>query len=219
MATEYTVQQGDTLLRIAKQHGFQRGSTLYEHPSNAAFRELRPDPNLIYPGDKIKIPDIEPAVQVKPTNGRHTFTLKAPELEKFYLKILNRAGEPWVGKRVILNVTNQELDVEIPDNGLLEIELPNGDETEGKLQLFMEQGVEEPSYIFDIKLAHLDPIEETSGIQARCNLLGYDAGEVNGEMNEQTRDAIKYFQAANSIEKTGEPDRETKNKLKEIYGC
>ena len=55
MATEYTVQQGDTLFRIAKAHGFSRSSCVYDHASNAEFRKLRPNPNIIYPGDVINV--------------------------------------------------------------------------------------------------------------------------------------------------------------------
>ena len=57
MSTPYTVQRGDTLTKIAREHGFRSWRALYSHPDNAGFRRLRPNPDLIFPGDVIQIPD------------------------------------------------------------------------------------------------------------------------------------------------------------------
>jgi len=56
MSTPYTVQRGDTLTKIAIRHGFRNWRVIYDHPDNAGFKRLRPNPNLIYPGDVIQIP-------------------------------------------------------------------------------------------------------------------------------------------------------------------
>lgn len=56
-STPYTVQSGDWLQKIAEQHGFESWRDLYDHEDNAAFRAKRPDPNKIYPGDIVMIPD------------------------------------------------------------------------------------------------------------------------------------------------------------------
>jgi hypothetical protein len=56
MSTPYTIKSGDTLSRIAHAHGFRSWRALYDHPDNAAFRRLRPNPNKIFPGDVIQIP-------------------------------------------------------------------------------------------------------------------------------------------------------------------
>ncbi|MHC4399783.1 MAG: LysM peptidoglycan-binding domain-containing protein [Planctomycetota bacterium] len=62
MSTVYVVRRGDTLTRIARDHGFDSWRTIYNHPDNAAFRRQRPNPDLIYPGDRIVIPDVVTAV-------------------------------------------------------------------------------------------------------------------------------------------------------------
>ena len=59
MSTPYTVQSGDWLQKIAEEHGFESWRDLYNHPDNAAFRAKRPDPDVIYPGDVVMIPDRE----------------------------------------------------------------------------------------------------------------------------------------------------------------
>ena len=57
MSTPYRVQRGDTLYNIAKQFGFPSWVTIYHHDDNAGYRRFRPNPNLIYVGDVIQIPD------------------------------------------------------------------------------------------------------------------------------------------------------------------
>jgi len=59
MPKNYTVQPGDTLSKIASKHGFNNYRDIYDHPSNAPFRAKRPNPNLIFPGDVIVIPEKE----------------------------------------------------------------------------------------------------------------------------------------------------------------
>jgi len=55
MPTPYKVKHGDTLSKIAHQHGMT-WQELYHDPSNESFRRQRTNPNLIYPGDTVMIP-------------------------------------------------------------------------------------------------------------------------------------------------------------------
>jgi len=86
MSTVYTVRSGDWLDKIARNHGFDSWRDLYYHPDNAAFRAKRPNPNLIYPGDQIVIPDVVLAVTAEgateiPADGNPAIThFVAPRL-------------------------------------------------------------------------------------------------------------------------------------------
>ncbi|MFO0960013.1 MAG: LysM domain-containing protein [Isosphaeraceae bacterium] len=53
----YTVQRGDSLSTIAARHGFRDWRLIYNFEGNRLFRQRRPNPNLIFPGDVIAIPD------------------------------------------------------------------------------------------------------------------------------------------------------------------
>lgn len=64
--SRYVVKPGDTLGAIAARLGVGSWQVLYQHPSNAEFRAKRPNPNLIYPGDIINIPDNLSAQQASP---------------------------------------------------------------------------------------------------------------------------------------------------------
>ena len=57
MSTAYRVQRGDTLTKIAKGFGFISWGAIYHHTDNAMYRRFRPDPNKIFPGDVIQIPE------------------------------------------------------------------------------------------------------------------------------------------------------------------
>ena len=54
--TPYVVQAGDSLSRIASKFGIPDWKTIYYDASNTGFRHARPNPNQIFPGDKINIP-------------------------------------------------------------------------------------------------------------------------------------------------------------------
>jgi len=56
MSDSYTIRAGDTLSRIARQNGYPSWRVIYNHPDNAGFRRLRPDPNQIQPGDTVVLP-------------------------------------------------------------------------------------------------------------------------------------------------------------------
>lgn len=50
MPLRYTVQQGDSIVNVAFQHGFH-ADTLWNHRDNAELRRLRSDMNIVAPGD------------------------------------------------------------------------------------------------------------------------------------------------------------------------
>lgn len=82
----YIVKPGDSLSAIAAKHGIASWQVLYNHPSNAAFRTLRPNPNLIHPGDKINIPG-------SPGSQPATNTpIPAAEQPKYAMAIIDGTG-------------------------------------------------------------------------------------------------------------------------------
>lgn len=52
----YQVVRGDNLSKIARRHGLKSWREIYFHPANQSFRQRRPNPNLIHPGDALLIP-------------------------------------------------------------------------------------------------------------------------------------------------------------------
>lgn len=58
----HTVGAGENLTVIARQFGMS-WRELYELPSNADLRVLRPNPNAIWPGDRIQVPVLNEAAR------------------------------------------------------------------------------------------------------------------------------------------------------------
>ena len=217
MPITHTVAQGETLTRIARQYKYTSWKKIYEHADNAAFRELRSDPNLIYPGDQIIIPDIEPKKLSARAGKAHTFCLKR-ELEVVKMRLQDGGGNALKGSRIVLDLGSSKIDLTLGDDGFIEIPLINGDESAGTLEIYPDADAEEPSHIFELELAGLAPVEELAGVQARCNSLGHDCGVADGIMGSKTREGVKSFQASYGLDVDGVPGPMTKAKLKEVYG-
>ena len=103
------------------------------------------------------------------------------------------------------------------ENGLIQEEIRTLDE-EGELTVFPVDASED-GFTCHVKLGHLDPVNEVSGIQARLNNLGFDAGPIDGIDGPITRRAIKAFQEQQGLSVDGIVGPQTQAKLKEVHGC
>lgn len=217
MTQQHTVAQGETLLRIAKQYGYQTSKALYNHPSNAEFKALRPDPNLIYPGDKITIPPKKEKFIPLRTNSINSFVVQN-EKEYFRLQVSYDDGDDVAGKRVVLNIGSQTIDTVLQSDGLIEVELNNNDALTGTVDLYLNEGETTPTKSFAVQIGNLDPIDTLSGVQGRCNMLGFDCGTVDGVMGKKTRIGVKEFQYEHDLDIDGIPGPKTKAKLQQVFG-
>ena len=57
MGTYHTVVQGEYLSGIAKKYGFSSHKKIWDHAQNAELKKQRQNPNVIFPGDQLFIPD------------------------------------------------------------------------------------------------------------------------------------------------------------------
>ena len=217
MTQQHTVAQGETLLRIAKQYGYQTSKALYNHPSNAEFKALRPDPNLIYPGDKITIPPKKEKFIPLRTNSINSFVVQN-EKEYFRLQVSYDDGDDITGKRVVLNIGSQTIDTVLQSDGLIEVELNNNDALTGNVDLYLKAGETTPTKSFAVQIGNLDPIDTLSGVQGRCNSLGFDCGKVDGINGAKTKAGVKGFQFVHGLEVDAIAGKKTKAKLKQVYG-
>ena len=80
MAKTYTVKQGDHLVGIAEENGFHDYRILWDHPQNAELKKKRQNPNILYPGDQVFVPDAEVREETRSTNQKHTFQVNTETL-------------------------------------------------------------------------------------------------------------------------------------------
>ncbi len=80
MSKPYTVKSGDTLSRIAAREQYASWRDIYYHPDNAAFRVKRPNPDHIFPGDLLMLPNKAGDVNHPPEGTRFAlFLMKDPQ--------------------------------------------------------------------------------------------------------------------------------------------
>ena len=212
MPIRYVAKQGDCISSIALAHGFLP-QTLWDNPDNSALKSSRKDGNILMPGDVVAIPDKRIKEVSKATGSRHKFQRKGMT-EKLCLRIV-RDGEPRSDVPYRLELPGRTLRGVADSDGMIEISI-SADVKSARLVL-EEDGEDVEQY--ELALGHLDPIAEISGVQMRLLNLGYYFGEITGELDLDTREAIEEFQRTAEIEVSGEPDQRTLDKLVEVHGC
>jgi hypothetical protein len=211
----HKVKQGECISRISLRYGFADWSVVYDHPQNAEFREKRPDPNLIYPGDRLFVPEREQKLEPCATGRMHRFQVSTPQ------KILKLAVEDLAGNRLAnapyeLVVEGRTYEGTTDGDGKVEQPIPVDAEV-GILRV--------GKLLWPLKIGHLNPLENApdegvSGIQARLRNLGYDPGPVDHELGRRTRAAIRAFQRENPpLVVDGICGPKTRAKLIERHGC
>ena len=184
MSKTHVIEQGEHLSGIAAQNGFRNFETIWNDPNNADLRKLR-DPHVLFPGDKLFIPD-RAAKNAPGATGRvNQFVVKK---QRLFLRLRVRNLDNQLVKNVacelkpesedaVPGTTNGEGFVQ-PDK-----EIPPS-EREAALTLRLSNGAgksadpppPESLLTFDLKIGHLNPETKLSGQQARLNNLGYFAG-------------------------------------------
>lgn len=231
MAGVYTVRQGDYLAKIARAHGFSRWQTIYDHSGNKSFRNRRPDPNLICPGDQVFIPDNPPRQASVAASQRRKFKLRRQVtlvhlvlrngIDENPLPILRyelAAGRETFGRRST-DAAVGAFDPRNLDAGKVFEKLAHP-AARATLKIWLADAqAAQPDFAYTLLLGHLDPVEEITGVQARLKSLGFDCGAVDGVCGPRTEAALKSFQSRYGLPADGQPDRLTQLKLEELYGC
>lgn len=207
---QHTVQPGECLTSIADQFGFF-WDTLWNHPANAGLRAQRADPNTLMPGDSVTIPDKRPKIETRVTDQHHKFHKKGIPA-KLRLQILCD-GEPLAGAPFTLTVDDRPNTGVTGPDGKIEVTIQANARTGRLVAGAGEQRVE-----YVLQLGYMPPIEETKGILARLKNLGFDCGNVEGELDPKAQLALKEFQTANGLEPTGQPDGATAALLRQMEG-
>ncbi len=199
------VKQGDCLASIADQHGFF-WEQLWNHQQNSDLKEKRKNPNVLLPGDKVFIPDLDPFIVSCPTGQAHKFMVKGvPEELNLQMKI---DGLPVKNTDYILELDGQEIAGTTDGEGrIVQSIMPSTKSA----RVVLGEGEDRLEY--NLNLGHLDPIDEVSGVQARLDNLGFGLGKTDGELGQNTAAALKSFQEAHDLDPSGELDQATKDAL------
>jgi len=216
MAGTYIVQKGDCLYSIAKEHGFSTWRTIYDHPNNAAFRQLRPDPDIIFAGDKLYIPDLEQRDENGNTEKRHTFK-KPGHTIWIHIIVEDDEGKKLEGDYTI-DIEGETFSGSL-QNGEIERKIA-ADARVGTLVIKPKDAAPGQVLTWSLALGALDPIDTVAGIQERLWNLGFDSGPIDNIMGPLTKAGITAFQKmafTDSKEWDGIAGPKTKAKLLEHH--
>ncbi len=198
----YNVRQGDCISSIADELGL-KWETVWNHGNNASLRAKRKDPNVLYPGDEVYVPDRENKELPRPTDQKHKFVKKG-EPTKLKLRLLDDY-QPRAGVKYQLEIDGVSKSGTTDSDGFIKEMIPAGARS-GRLLV----GPGPTKDCYDLRLGELDPLETEDGIRGRLIDLGFGADNLN--------DAISAFQKREGLETTGEANDATLNRLKERFG-
>lgn len=189
MPERYAVVAGDCLSSIAEDFGFADYRSIYDDPINADFRRLRPNPNLIHPGDVIQIPDKEGKFDNKATGALHQFTVRTTK-RFLRLRMLNSEGAKLADADYTLQVDGEERKGTTDGDGFLHEPIPRR-ASKASLQIGGAR--------WRLNIGHLNPIDKTPGagilgVQQRLANLGYHPGAIDGIDGPRTQAAVRAFQ-------------------------
>jgi hypothetical protein len=206
----HRIAPGDCVDSVARSYGFF-WRTLWDHPENRELRDLRKDPNVLLPGDELFVPARTSGSVSVQTGGTYRFKAKfgSPRIRlRLTSGTESRAQVPFV---LELDGGGTQSGTTTPD-GIVDVVVPPRARS-AKLRIETDLGSE----VYLVKLGYLDPASELAGVQQRLSNLGFRC-DVTGELDERTRDALRAFQTASSLEATGDVNDQTRAKLVEAHG-
>ena len=205
----HTVKQGDHISSIAKQFGFRDFMTVWNDAGNADLRKLRPNPNVLFPGDQVFIPDFKLRSEARPTGATHTFVLDARPLEvRIVTHDIN--DDPVPNSAYKLEVEAAVFKDKTDGDGLAKKTIA-ADAVNGLFQIIQME--------IPVKIGFLDPADQPSGSRARLTNLGYYWGPQDDSDPLALQSAIEEFQCDQTLKVTGKMDQATQDRLKSVHGC
>ncbi|WP_437733445.1 peptidoglycan-binding domain-containing protein [Sorangium sp. So ce1335] len=211
--TIHVVRQGEYLDQLAHKHGFD-AEEVWNDERNVEIRERRPDPSMLAPGDHLCIPaTARPGTPVE-ARAVNRYRARVPMVE---IAIALGSGgvalahEPYVIEGLPGGAQAGQTD----DRGQVRFRAPITTQ-EVTLEL-VNRGVVHP-----VRIGHLDPVNEDSGVRQRLRHLGYFGRWIGrGEpplSHERDARAIRAFQRDHGLEVTGYADRSTRERLVDVHG-
>jgi hypothetical protein len=198
----HVVAQGECTSSIADACGLS-WETIWNHPQNATLRQKRKDPNVLYPGDELFVPEVQVKWEKGPTGQRHTFTKKTVKVT-IHLRVLD-ADKPRANVPYTLIVDGTTLSGNTDGGGFLKQTIP-ANATRGELSV----GTGATKDTFELLFGTVDPIDTDEGIAGRLQNLGF--------VTDNLSEAISAFQRKEKLTVSGDADAATRARLQEKFG-
>lgn len=208
----YIIRTGDHLALIAHKMGFDL-ATVWEDPKNADLKKLRGSPNILCVGDVLYVPE-QRVKNWLPVNvgATNKFVGTVPTVPLSV--IFSKGGKPIANAECILRGLPSATPLSTDGDGKLVTKVPV------TMQVVV---IEIPSVhmVRTLRIGHLDPITEPSGVAQRLANLGYVSARTRVDTSEEGPLArlVAAFQVDSGLPSTGETDSDTLDALNKAHGC
>jgi len=209
----YVVREGDYLTRIAHRFGLLP-KDIWDDPKNAELKKLRKNPEVLQPGDVLRIPDAPtPALDISPGETLSvTATVPTVTLELSLGRddidapgtnsLAGLAYEAFTGHEVLTGT--------VGGDGLVKLEVPI-DVHEVRVV------VEEAGVACLVRVGTMDPETERTGWHKRLSNLGFLDQAIPDESFDLAP-ALRAYQRAKKLPITGLADEATRKALFDEHG-
>lgn len=210
----YVIRQGDYLTQLAHRMGFD-ADAVWGLEENRELREVRPDREILHPGDVLRVPVAPPAdgLALSP-HTTNRYKARVPTVE---IKLaLRDAGAGALANKAfrVMGVGARPREGSTDGEGIARFDVPV--HVRSVRLVMVETGRE-----YEVLVGDLDPHDEASGVRKRLAHLGYISlheTEPEGEAEGPLRWALRAFQAARGIPVTGDADQATLDALRSAHG-
>jgi N-acetylmuramoyl-L-alanine amidase len=200
----HDIKQGETLIALAVTSGLESWKDILDAPENAELKKKRTDPGILMAGDKVFIPNRVMRHEPSAIDAKHPFKISRPTAW-IRLAVKDANGAALAGKKYELSVDSVVTNGSVPADGVIERAVPV-DASEGTLTVCLDDGKSE---VWSLLIGYMDPLDETSGVEARLANLGFDCGDLES--------SIRAFQERLGLEITGKADDALRKKLASYY--
>ncbi len=206
---QHTVSLGETVSKIAGDRKLANYRVIWDHPSNKDFAKTR-DPNLLYPGDELFVPEQQQKDMIATTGVTHQFRKKVPK-NKLRIQMLDGNMNPIPEADYSLTAGDDSFSGKTDNEGWIKHDI-SVEADSGSLDF--------GGRTIELDIGHLAPLDKIEGIQARLQNLGYTVQAVDGDdSTDEYKDAVKAFQGDQQLTVDGIVGPNTRGKLKNVYGC
>jgi hypothetical protein len=207
----YVIRQGDHLTKVAARLGFD-ADAVWHHSTNAELRKVRSDPHVLRSGDILYVPETKPPQWISLQVGSVNRLVATVPKVKISLS-LAQDGAAIAGAQCIVHGLPPPNEFMTDGAGALAFDAPVDLE-------FVTLEIPSRSLVRRMRVGHLDPVSEASGVLQRLRNMGHVAPAATAAGGDRTMEqAIKSFQSAQGLPVTGELDDETRKKLEDRHGC
>lgn len=206
----HKVIQGDYQASIAYAYGFGSWEEIWNDDENEKLRALRDNSHVLYPGDRVSIPEISNKSEQAATEKRHRFIRKFP---KILIRIdVRDSNQKYDENPEVWLKTRQEDILLTPKDGIVQHEILVTEES----PILLIDG-----RVHHLHIGHLDPVDLETGQWKRLHSLGYLHRQFDLKSKcekHELEGATADFQADYALQVDGVCGPKTQCKLVDVHG-